>query len=176
MSTRYEFSFQVSDALLRRAMTSWNKPEKSWKRTATFFAVCLAIGVAIGAVLALTDLFDRMPDGLVHGLLIGFYLGLLVWYFTHRYSLKKIASMSARQVQRQGPSHAVFTAKEARFRSNLGEWRADWAGYDQVIALRDATVLRSGGVVYPVPHDALPEGVAPAQFHADIVAWQEAAQ
>jgi hypothetical protein len=176
MTQRYELRYRVSDALLKRAMTSWARPQRGLKENLLRFAGLLAIGAAIGAVVVLTGLDDRVPSAFWIGALAGFYAGLLFWFFSHKRDLKRLAGFGQAARARQGESRVTLTAEAVEMTSDIGASRVSWQAYDQVIRMADASVLRAGAVVYPIPHDALPDGVTPEQFHADIVAWQEAAQ
>lgn len=176
MTTRYEMTYEVPNDMLRRAMTSWAKPAQNKRRIWVFFALCLIGGVALGVLGNATGLFQVLPEGFLLGTLVGFYLGLLVWLIFHRTQLRKLSAMSEGQLEKQGPIHATYWAEGAEVRTKHTSTRSGWACYDQVIAMDDAVALRSGAVIYPIPHDALPEGVAPATFLADLQRWQKAGQ
>lgn len=176
MTARYEVTFETSIDLLQRAMTQGATPPNTRRSKWLFLAGCVCVGALNGVVLTVTGVFAMVHEHFWMGLLIGFYVGLVLWYFVHRSGVKKLAKMSAAQIDRQGPTRAVFTSDKITFETAIASSTATWVAYDQVTALPDATVLRSGGVVYPIPHDALPADVDSAGFHADLARWQEAAQ
>lgn len=175
MTHQYEMTYEAPLEMVERATTSWAKTEQSsrrkWLHMGLFFVACIVGGGLIG----FSGVMRWLPDFFLLGVGLGFYLGFGFLFVMYRRNMKKLFAMMEEQFAKQGPTHAVFSAEGVSFRSNHSTAQSTWAGYDAVTALADATVLRSGGVVYPVPHDAVPEGVDAATFHADLVRWQKAA-
>lgn len=176
MTGTYEMSFEVPMEMLRRAMTSWAKPKRPLVQKLKRLGVLVFCGALAGVLIGVSGVLDRIPDAFVFGTLVGFYIGLMFWWIMNRRDLKRLSGFVATQLEKRGQTHAKFSAEAVEMTTNLSSARSSWGAYDQVILMADATALRSGGVIYPFPHAALPEGVDAATFHADLVRWQKAAQ
>jgi hypothetical protein len=176
MSTVYTIEYKISMSLLQRAMTSWAKPQRPLWIRGLRLAGLVAIGGVVGAVLAFAGAFNALPEHFLTGVLVGFYIGLLFWLVMHRIGIKKLSGFTSALLHRQGPTLAVFSADHVEMSNQTGQAKMEWRAYDQVIRMRDATALKSGAMVYPIPHSALPEGVSADAFHADLSRWQAEAQ
>jgi len=162
--------------LTKRAMMSWNQTRGNRRNKLLFFVMCIAVGLVIGLVGSFTGLFDLLSRDAVIGTLVGFYAGLLVWMLVARHQINKLAGMAKVQNDKQGSVTAIYAPEGVEVTTRFTTSRNAWATYDDVILIDGATVLRAGGVVYPVPHTALPQGVTPERFFADIKRWQDAGQ
>lgn len=176
MSGTYEMTFEVPMDMLQRAMTSWGQPHRSRIQKLTRLGIVILFGAILGILIGVFGLLDMLSDVFVIGALVGFYIGLIFWWLVHKRGVKRIAGFVAVHLEKQGKTHAKFSAKDVELETNLGSSRSSWAAFDQVVLMADATALRSGAVIYPIPHAALPAGVDAVTFHDDLVRWQEAGQ
>lgn len=176
MSAIYHLEFTVPQEMMRRATTSWARKQRSGWGRVKFFALCVVTGAAIGGVMAVSNLLDMLPEHFLSGVFLGFYIGLAFWFVMHRRDVRRLAGMSQRNHERQGVISLQISQAGVKGGSDLSTSDTKWAAYEQVIEMGDATALRAGAMVYPIPYTALPADVAPQDFHANIVRWQEAAQ
>ena len=77
-------------------------------------------------------------------------------------------------LEKVGESTAVFTANSVRVSDSTASAEFTWYGFDAINAVKDATVLRAGGMQYPIPNSALPEGLTPDAFRAQLQEWKDA--
>ena len=174
--TEYVMRYQPTPELLGRAMIAWAKPQRSWgdkiKRAAFGVILYLVLVACVAALLR----YDLVTNAILASGVVGFVFGITLWSLFYRKNMKKITRYANDAMARHGVTEARFAAKEIQLTSQISETRMDWLCFDEVIALDDATVLRSGGVVYALPDEGLPEGATPQQFRSDLQSWMEAAR
>lgn len=176
MSETFHMRYQVAPEMLRRATLSWAQPHRSRKQKLGQFALVILCSVATGTLLAVTGVFDLVEPAFWTGALIGFYAGLLLWLVIHQYSTRKLTGFSTDLMARQGKIETKVTAQDVSMKSALSEGTMNWGCFDQVIEMADATALRAGAMIYPIPNSALPENVSPQYFRATVLAWLEASR
>ena len=176
MSNQYSLAYEIELPLLQRAMTSWAKPHRSLTLKTLRFVGVVLVGCVIGGALTLSGILDNVPDHFVTGMLVGFYIGLGLWFVVHRRGIKQLSRDTAELLARQGVTETTISAEKVTMRNCLGISENKWLSFDQVIRMSDATALKSGALVYPIPHAALPKEVSPDGFHADLCRWREAAR
>ena len=176
MSQAYTLHYVVSDALTKRAMVSWSRPAQNRRQLWLFFAACVAVGALIGLSIGWLGIDKIITSPMLLSGLVGFYLGLALWLVMHKRDVRRLTAFTARQREKQGPLTATFGPDEVTIDSALSRSTFAWGCVDDVIAMDGATALRSGALVYALPHSALPDGVSAKQFHQDLVSWQAAAQ
>lgn len=169
--TGYVLTYELQPEMLKRAMMSWAKPERTKAQK-----LRRAAGAAVGfvALVSLTVVllrYDIVTFPLLFTGLVGFYAAIAIWAVTHSRSVGKLVGYSADALARQGPVTAEFRPSDVVFTSRISNSRMDWSCMDAVIALPDATVLRAGALVYPVPDAVLPTHTTPDQFRADLTRW-----
>ena len=72
----------------------------------------------------------------------------------------------------QGPFSVEFGPDGCRFCSPLSNSNLKWQAVEEIIDLRTGTGLRSGLLVYPLPNDALPDGMSPEDFRERLETWR----
>ena len=172
--TEYKLTYQLTPDMLQRAMMSWANPLRSRAqklRRGVFGFIIFCVLVTLLVVLLR---YEIVTNGNLVGLLVGFYGAIGLWFVTHRYSSRKLFGFSNDALARHGPVEAVFNADHVTMTSKISTGQMGWLCFDDITALADATVLRAGGMVYAVPDAALPDGVTPAAFRADLTRWKEA--
>ncbi|KNG92577.1 YcxB family protein [Pseudaestuariivita atlantica] len=131
---------------------------------AVIFAVSLVAGQVIGAVAP--GLGAWLPAFLV-GIAAG--LGIAALYFMVQRN--RVLARSLAVTRRQGPVTAVLDASGIRFSHSLGDRRHAWEAFDGMEDIPGGLCLVSGGLAYPLPRHALPEGMTLADLRARIAAW-----
>ncbi|GLT09345.1 hypothetical protein ACFQFQ_04980 [Sulfitobacter porphyrae] len=175
MTESYELRYRLTEDLLKQAMTNWAKPHRPLRHRALRFAGILILSGCVGATLALTGVTDMVSSDFWLGILLGFYAGIALWFFRHKHHLRRLVRYSKAKMAREGEIVARLSTEGVEFISAVATSQSSWKSYDEIIRMSDATALRSGGIMYPIPHAALPGDVPGAQFHADVVRWHEAA-
>lgn len=174
--TEYVMQYEPSPELLNRAMMAWAKPQRSRgeKIRRLVLGVLLYLILVFGVFLLLH--YDLVTRSMLLGGLVGLFLGIVIWAATYHKSMKKITKASHGAMARHGVTQARFSAEDIRLTSQISETRVDWLCFYEVMDLGDATVLRTGGVIYAVPDSALPADITPLQFRKDLQSWLEAAR
>lgn len=164
MTDKIVLEYSESRDLLARAMTSWAQPKRTGKALIWYWSKFVIFGAVLGLALTWSGIFRITPDGFWIGLLAGFYATLIGCVVAHRMSVNKLSRFAFDLVDRAGPVTATFDQDGARFKSRISDGWQSWDCVDQVIEMKDATVLRAGAIVYPLPDEALPEGLTPQAF------------
>lgn len=174
--TSYVLNYQITPELQRRAMVSW--VQKPSGRGQKLRRVALGVLIYIALVAAIVGLlhYDILGFGVIIAAAAGFVAGLAFWGISHRIHTTKLITFADEALERQGPISAEFDAQQVVIASQVASSTMDWQCFDAVIALPDATALRAGALIYPVPDAALPVGTTPDAFRADLNTWIEAAR
>lgn len=175
MNETLRMEYTVTPRLLLRAMTAWH-PRPRLRTRLLRIALIVVAAVVTGTVLAVTGVFRMMPDGFWTGIFVGFYAGLAFWFVVQRVQAKKIGGFAADLLERQGITRAALSDAGAEFTTDVGRSHTDWPAVDQVITMSDATGLRIGALIHPLPDAALPDGITPDTFRARLMGWIEAAR
>lgn len=169
--SRYDLTYQLTPELQSRAMVSWAKPQ----RTRTQMLRRLVLGLLVYLVLVAATVavlqMEILTPALVIAAAVGFLIGMAFWAAIHQYNMKKLTGFANDALARQGQVRAVFAPSDVELTTAISTGRMQWSCFDQVLVLRDATVLRAGALVYAVPDAALPQDVTPTQFRADLTQW-----
>ena len=173
---RYALNYELSTEMLTRAMMSWAKPQRTraqkWRRFGMGFVLYLVM-VAMTVALLRAEIVNNQ---LLLGAGIGCLGTLAAWSMFHRYFTGKLMGMTHAAQARHGPVDAVFCADHVEISSRISTGRMDWLCFDHIGRIKDATVLRAGGMVYAVPDAALPSDVTVEAFLGDLRTWMEAAR
>ena len=172
----HTLTYSVTPEMQNRAMVSWAKPmltrSQKWRRNAVLM---LTMMVASAVLVALLQ-YDVVTQVMLFSAVAGFYAAILFWFVSHRRGMAKLTGFATEALLRQGSVTAIFGAESVVFRSDLAESTMDWRSFDEVIMMKDATVLRAGALVYPLPDAALPENVTPQEFRDDLIRWMMGAR
>jgi hypothetical protein len=172
----YALSYELTPDLLHRAMISWDAPERSRAHTRrTFILSTLFYVILFGAVLALFR-YDMLRSDLLLAAAAGFAGGLAFWIVIQRISSPNLMDQCTDTIAGKGALRAEFDAQQVVFTTAISMGRMEWRCFDRITALKDATVLKAGGMVYPRPDAALPAGLTPQAFRADLQSWLEASR
>lgn len=174
--SEYSLKYQPTPEMLNRAMVAWTKPQRSRREKWKGFAFgAIAYVVLCAAVVALLQL-DLVTNQVLFGLGLGMIVMIALWAMIARKHMNKLRGFSHAAMARHGETDAVFRADRVEITSQISSAQFGWLCFDEVSALSDATVLRSGAVIYAVPDAALPDDVTPSQFRADLQSWMEDAR
>jgi len=162
---------------MRQACVAWTKEAPLAKRIGGHLLrlVLLVVGLNVALLGALRvfhgpDYTDAHVDGAILGMIVGGIATLLfVRLMTHQ-----IQKKAQDHVDRLGLITLTLSEEGARFTEAYGFSQQTWGAYEAIIAVKDATVLRSGAMQYPIPNDALPEGLTPDAFRAQLREWKDA--
>ncbi len=173
---RHALSYEITPDLLHRAMMSWDAPPRSKaQKRRNYILLTLFYVVLFSGVLALLH-YDILRGGILFAAVAGFAGGLVLWAVIHRISNRTLLALSSDAIARQGMLRAEFDAEQVVFTTDISGGRMGWRCFDGVTALKDATVLKAGGMVYAIPDAALPTGLTPANFRVDLTRWMEEAR
>ena len=176
MSEAITLRYTVPPRMVRRAMTSWARPPRPKKWYLLRAALVVLIGGLIGAGAAASGALSIMPDSFWLGAVAGLYAGLLLWVGISRRQMARVARLSTGAMDRAGETWARFDAGAFSLANDFVEGRYAWPALDAVTEMKDATILRMGGIVSPVPDASLPDGLSPDAFRRQIRTWWEAAR
>ncbi|MDG1352261.1 MAG: hypothetical protein P8P70_03655 [Sulfitobacter sp.] len=173
--TEYTLTYQLTPGLLGRAMMSWDAPQpgRAGKRRKFVIAIGLYVLLFIGALALLH--YDILDADMLLAVCAGFAGALVLWFVFYRISTAKLIKLTSDGMARQGLVRAELAAEQVVFTTDTSVGRMDWLCLDAVTALSDATVLKSGGLVFALPDAALPAGTTPHAFRADLARWLNAA-
>ncbi len=82
-------------------------------------------------------------------------------------SLEQTQSLHGSLSVEFGPEGCVFN-------SAVSHSTLKWRAVDEILDLRTGTGLRSGLLVYPLPNEALPDGMSPPDFRQNLEEWRAA--
>jgi len=174
--SRYSLTYVLPADLQKRAMLSWAKPMRTTNQRLRLFALGIVIGGVASGCLVMLLQADVVTVPILLSWVVGFYAAVLLWFVSSKRSIGKLMRFAEKALLRQGTTKALFTSDEVTFRNDVSNGAMDWCCFDAVMALPDATVLRAGALVYPVPDAALPDDVTPQRFRDDLSRWMEAAR
>ncbi|MEP1792996.1 MAG: hypothetical protein ABJR02_00165 [Marinomonas sp.] len=174
--TTYSVAYTMTADMQSRAMLSWAKPTYSVAQKRKRWAA--GAGLSIAATCALVWLLGQnlITAGMLASAGAGFYAALLFWLFINKRNTRMLMGFANEALARQGQTKASFSPENVAFQNDLASSQMAWRSFDDVMAMPDATVLRAGALIYPVPDAALPEGTNPQAFRSDLTRWMEAAK
>lgn len=142
-------------------------------------AVKMWVGIlAVCAVaLFLISLLNQLPIIQQGG--FAFLAGLTVMWLSliaiGRVNRARMSRILTHEQSRRGPTEAVVGPDGIIFTSGFGVTEVRWHAIDRILDLKTGTGLRIGLMVYPIPNDALPGDLTPAEFRSRAEGWKEAA-
>lgn len=74
-----------------------------------------------------------------------------------------------------GALSVEFGPEGCRLDSAISHSSLKWQAVDEIIDLGAGTGLSSGLLVYPIPNEALPDGMSPEDFRQKLESWRAAA-
>lgn len=142
--TVHVLTYSMTPEMHNRAMVLWakstlNRAQKRWRmgvQGLTMFAF-----VAISVVLLQ---YDVVTPTMLFSATAGFYAAVLLWLVTYRRSIAKLTGYATEALLRQGQVTADLGAENITFHSDLSSCKMDWGSIDEVMEMKDATVLRAG--------------------------------
>ena len=174
--TAYILDYEIDPEMQRRAMVSWLKQPKTRGQKVRSVVQGVLGYIAIVAALVMLMQYDVLDGKAIVVGAVGMLCGLGMWWYSHHASTGAIAGFAEEALTRHGPVHTEFRADEVQINTQIARSTMLWQAFDAVLVLPDATVLRAGALVYPIPDAALPEGTTPEAFRADLTKWMEAAR
>lgn len=154
-----------------KAITKERSKERSrvwiWKIIAWFALVFVMVGV-----LRLDALQGVETEPLFGAFAVGV---LFVWAATQVniwVMRRRMKSISAQTQKLQGPVSVELGPDGFRAESAFGDSFHKWQGIEEILDLQTGTGLRSGLMIYPLPNEALPEGLTPENFRQKLEAWR----
>ncbi len=176
-SKSFTIHYTVTADILAQASCSWVKEVNTgymrWFRYVRVFLIY--VGVLIFMNAALQFLFgENYVDTHYAGAVVGAAFGYFMFFFLVWLSQRKLRQLTMQHLEKVGESTAVFTANSVRVSDSTASAEFTWYGFDAINAVKDATVLRAGGMQYPIPNSALPEGLTPDAFRAQLQEWKDA--
>lgn len=173
---RHTLTYQPTPEMQNRAMLSWVKPMRGGVQNLRGFDVWFVpYAVAIIGIVALPG-FDIISRAELIAGTVGFFVAMTLWAVTHRYSTRKLMGFSNQALTPHRATTAIFTPDYVEINSEISVGRMDWRCFDGISQILDATVMRAGGLVYPVPDHALPQGTSSDEFRANLKSWLEDAR
>ncbi len=170
---KYELTYVMTQDLQSRSTTAWTKPKRNRVERRRRVAVgAVAFVVSVAALVALLH-YDLISKTMLFSAAFGFYLGIVVWLLSYRFSMAKLSTFAKEALERQGPIHAEFCAEHVTMKTDINSGTMSWRSFDEMYTMKDATGLRAGALMYAVPDSALPDGVRPNDFRADLMRWME---
>ena len=166
-------TFAYDRALWRRGMTGWWQsvvpPEPFLKRVIFWAVIWFGVGIiALGlAVAGLTMLFA------VAGL-VGAGIMVASFAYLQRTRMSRFWDEIGRHWDRAGKTRVTADVSGLAIEDDVATRKLSWAAVDAVKAVRGGTVIRSGISMMVVPDEALPEGMAPKAFRAQLNVWRNA--
>lgn len=169
--------YQLSPAIMKQASVAWTKEAPFAKRiVGRFWRIVLWL-VGINFILfgALRffhgpDYTDAHFDGAILGIVTG-CIGMMIFV---RLMNNQIQKKAKDYVAGLGAISLTLSEEGTRFIEAHGFSQQTWGAYEAIIAVKGATVLRAGAMQYPIPNDALPEGLTPEAFRAQLQEWKDA--
>ena len=165
-------TFAYNRALSRRAMSGWWQsvvpPEPFLKRAikwAVIWFVILGISLLVAAF-GLTAWF-------VGAGLIGAAVMVCAFTYLQKTRMSRFWDELGRHWDHAGETEVRLDASGLAIRDNVSQRTLTWAAVDAVKAVRGGTVSRSGISMLVIPDAALPEGMKPNEFRAQIADWRQ---
>lgn len=162
---------RVPNQLYWRAMRAACAPTKQaggrywiWLLLILFWLFLMAVMVLLLRVPAI----QQAGPAFLAGLLV-MWVGLLGFGRITRARMQRTLD---REQDRRGQTTAAFGPEGAMFSSSFGETRILWHAVDAVVDLATGTGLKVGLLVYPIPNEALPDGMTPVAFRERLTSWQ----
>ncbi|WP_282609080.1 hypothetical protein [Pelagibius sp. Alg239-R121] len=136
------------------------------------FAAWLALVFLMIWVLRLDALQEVETTSLIGafsaGVLVMMIVRVCVIWMTH----KRMYSALEQGQKLQGPISVQLGPEGCRFESPLINSHVNWQAVEEILDLKTGTGLRSGLFVYPLPNEALPDGMSPENFREKLEAWR----
>lgn len=159
--------------VLRPALSAWwqsavPRPSITYRLvfwTLAWIGVLLA-AMAVGAL--------GLDPGYVLGGLVGVAVFIIGFFTLQRTRMRAFYAALGEHWDRAGETVGVFGPDGVVLKDDVSESRHDWASIDGVAAARRSTVLRTGIAMIAVPDAALPDGMTPKAFRAQLAEWQRA--
>lgn len=176
--------YEISPNLLRAAMQAgpfqtksfWTKPAALYsRRTKTLIPVAL-VPAALGLGLLLGQF--NMPLWLLYvvlGFALGNLAGFYLWQLVVVRTVNAYQAEDAKLAKARGSTRLMASPEGLIFESGVAATRLDWVGVSDVVAMPEATLLRSGAMNYPIPNAALPDELTPEAFRDQLADWRSEA-
>lgn len=180
----FVLEYEVSPQLLRAVLQAGPLQTQSfWTKPAALYSRRTKVLGAVGVLMLCPPLGWALATWgipiavflVVLGIALGSLVMMLLWQRIIATSLKAFVEEDAKLATARGKTRVMISPKGCVFENGIGAARLDWAGVTTVQPLPGATLLRSGAIAHPLPHSALPEGLPPEVFEAQIKSWRAAA-
>ncbi|MEP3347334.1 MAG: hypothetical protein ABJN34_07335 [Litoreibacter sp.] len=175
MSAEINVTFRTTQAEMQRAMLQAGGQLQRRRPKGPFVLFVIALCVIMILGLYVIDNWLNFDTQLSH--LIAFLIGMVsvfgIVVVNARLMLRETAARSMEQDAARGDVEVCFDASGVRFENNLGNSFNKWTAISEVMSLSDATALRMGAIIHPIPDAALP--MAPDAFREQLQAWKDAA-
>lgn len=164
-------TFAYDRPLWRTAMTGWWRsvvPPDPFVKRAIFWAV---VWFAIGILTLILSVLEIDPSYVFAGLIgAAFLIG--VFGYLQRTRMSRFWDIVGTHWDKAGETTATFSAEGLTLTDAVSRRDLSWPAIDAIKGLRGVTVLRSGISMIAVPDTALPEGMSPAEFRAQLNDWR----
>ncbi len=174
MSDPITLTYTASTALTRAGMAAcWRHLAQPTGRLVSILVSLLVAVALVGLSHVLTRALGFPPGGYVlvlAGTLLG-YLGATFLIFRQQ---RRIAASATARAQTDGPTTATLGPDGARFDTANVQRFYRWAAIDGTFTMQGGLGLRTGGIFYPIPTSALPDGLTREALIAQIDAWRGA--
>lgn len=144
------------------------------ERVWAFGAVALMFSGALVLLPVIERLFGVTVSGV--GFLVGIAFAIVAITGMQRSAIRMLAKAATDSAMRRGP--VVLTISEGGIAEQSGIGRIDvvWDAVDEITTVRGGSVVRFGAMCFVVPDEALPAELPPAEFRAQLTAWQSASE
>lgn len=176
-SKSFTIHYTVTPQIMKQASCSWMNEGRSGLQR----ILRLGLGLVVGAIaIILMNVMVRFSAGdaytpeLSGAAGIGLFFGIGASFLLMRLGQKKVWKLALTHLDRTGEVTAVITSESIRMSDTTVMTEISWAGFDAINTVKEATVLRVGSMQYPIPDAALPEGLTPDAFRAQLQEWKDA--
>ena len=159
--------------LWRRGMTAWWRsvvPTAPFIQRAIFWAV---VWLAIGALAGGITVFGLSPTHVLAGL-IGAGLLIGVFSYLQRTRMSRFWDVIGTHWDKAGETTIIFGPEGLRMSNDVATTELSWRAVDAIAAAKGGTVIRSGISMTVIPDTALPDGMTPRAFRAELGRWRSA--
>lgn len=169
---RIELSFDYERRLFPRALMGW------WRSVvppAPFIQRILHWAVIWTAILMLTMMLGAagIEPVFVAAGLVGIAVFVVGFVILQRLRMRRFVNAIGSHWEAAGRTRASFGPDGVVLADQVSRTEMGWAGVDGIVAIRGATVLRSGISMVAVPDAALPAGMTPRAFRERLEGWRE---
>ncbi len=154
-----------------KAITKARGKNKSHTRLWTV-AAWFALVFAMLGVLQLDVLQDARTKPLVGAFVTGVIFMAIAAYASIWIQRKRMSTILTQTQTLQGTVSVELGPDGFRAESAFGDCFLKWQGIEEIHDLQTGTGLRSGLMIYPLPNEALPEGLTPEDFRQKLEAWR----